>query len=368
VIQQKCAGYAGIDHFTACLSSLFDCLHVENLQVEAEASVREISRHVFLGELRKEDPSRRNASSKEVLHHHPTPLVASLLDTLTNALVRNTVEECERAKTVVTLIISDIIEAGKDAFPELTLFLHQISIRFNSMCLEDPWTRKAAGCTGITIMLSLPPLGPDWVRLREVELVRTLLHVLKNLPSDLPKDIDRVVDIIIRVLKMSYENLAPEAQEDASTKLQHVMSVFFTELPSQSVIVRESVHRCIDVAASITGKSPHDLLLPHRERGLQSLYTKPLRALQFSTQIGAIEAIRYCLRLTPPLPELNQELQRLLQEVIALASAEDHSLSGRGNVRQTAQDITKLRVACLRLLTSAVVVTEGFTKYGTTEA
>ena len=105
-----------------------------------------------------------------------------------------------------------------------------------------------------------------------------------------------------------------------------------------------------------------DLLMPHRDRMLASIYTKPLRALPFPLQIGMIEGIRYCISLQPPLPELNEELLRLLHETLALADADDMALMGRNNLRQSAMEITKLRVASIKLLTAAMPMTDFFSK------
>jgi transformation/transcription domain-associated protein len=40
--------------------------------------------------------------------------------------------------------------------------------------------------------------------------------------------------------------------------------------------------------------------MPHHERMLLGIYTKPLRGLSFPIQIGIIEAMRYCVSLDPP--------------------------------------------------------------------
>ena len=102
--------------------------------------------------------------------------------------------------------------------------------------------------------------------------------------------------------------------------------------------------------------------MPHRERMLTAIYTKPLRALPFPAQIGMVEGIRYCLSLDPPLPEASEELLRLLHEALALADADDVSLMTRGNPRQNAIEITKLRVACIKLLTASMPLTDFFAK------
>jgi transformation/transcription domain-associated protein len=181
--------------------------------------------------------------------------------------------------------------------------------------------------------------------------------VLKHLPSDLPKDVEQVTDLLTFVLRTSHGDPPPDP---ARSKLPHVMSVLFTEIPSQSATVREVAQRCIALVSELTGESVHTLLLPHRERALMSLYTKPLRALQYSTQIGVLEAFTYSLGTTPPIPDVGAELLRLLQETVAYASAEEGSLVGRANARQNMLDVVKLKVSCLRLLAAALPVVDYF--------
>ena len=92
------------------------------------------------------------------------------------------------------------------------------------------------------------------------------------------------------------------------------------------------------------------------------IYTKPLRALSFSTQIGHIDAVTYCLSLNPPLPEANEELLRLLSEALALADADDAQLLGPRNLRQGSLEVVKLRVACIKLLTASMPLTDFFSR------
>ena len=71
----------------------------------------------------------------------------------------------------------------------------------------------------------------------------------------------------------------------------------------------------------------------------------------------------YCVSLTPPLLDLNDELLRLLHETLALADAEDAALLGRSNPRQGMIEMTKLRVSCIKLLTASMPMTDFFQKH-----
>lgn len=110
------------------------------------------------------------------------------------------------------------------------------------------------------------------------------------------------------------------------------------------------------------GRTVTEILLPHRDRIMSPIFTKPLRALPFPIQIGMIEAVRYCVSLDPPLIEMSEELVRMLHECLALADAEDQQLLPRVNQRQGGLDVIKLRVACIKLLTAAMPLTDFFAR------
>jgi len=310
-----------------------------------------------------------------VPRRYPSPLLLAYLDALPHVLARENAEEAKKASVFVSAIIQNLlgmrnqnIISTQDSAPittqDIVPILHQIASRFNALCLDDPWVRKSAGCNGIRIMTCTPDLGIKWVNDREVDLVRTLLHILKDLPFDLPRDIEDVFDVLKRVLQVSNTNLDAQTEGgiNARNKLIHLIGIFFSELSNSNPAVRKASETSIELLVAMSGKPVVELLLPHRERMLAAIYTKPLRALPFALQIGMMDAVRYCVSLDPPLPELNDELLRLLHETLALADADDASLLGRGNLRQGAIELTKLRVACIKLLTAAMPMTDFFSK------
>jgi transformation/transcription domain-associated protein len=199
---------------------------------------------------------------------------------------------------------------------------------------------------------------------REVDLYRTLLHILKDLPSDLPRDIDDVVEVLMSVLRISNGRLDfhGEGLPHARNKLIYTVGIFFPELQSPNPLVRQASQKCIALLVGLSGRPAVELLMPHRDRMLMGIYTKPLRALPFSKQIGMIEAIRFCISLDPPLVELNDELLRLLHETLALADADDAQLLGPRNLRQGGLEVIKLRVACIKLLTASMPLTDFFSR------
>ncbi|EGO01921.1 hypothetical protein SERLA73DRAFT_166433 [Serpula lacrymans var. lacrymans S7.3] len=347
--------------FVRSLEAIFDAVHLPVVGDQAEQFVRNLSRAVFTMEV------RRNNTKDLGLRRYPSPLLSSYLDALPHALARESPEEAKKAQELVSLIIRELVAMGTHANvtpQDVIPTLHQIAGRFSALCLDDSWIRKSAGCSGIRIMTCTPTLGVKWINDREIDLVRTLLHILKDLPYDLPRDIDDVVDVLQRVLRVSNaeQDVAVDAAPSARNKLTHLIGIFFTELTGPNPVVRQAAQTCIAILVGLSGKPASELLMPHRERMLTSIYTKPLRALPFTIQIGMIDAVRYCVSLEPPLPEISDELLRLLHETLALADADDIALLGRGNPRQGSIEIIKLRVACIKLLTASMPMTDFFSK------
>lgn len=346
--------------FIRCFEAILDTTSILELREDARRFTRELSKAVFTAEMRK------NATKEVGFKRYPSPLLSSYLEALPRLLARDNSEELNRGQEILTVIVQDLVIMSKDHAvtpQDIVPMFHQLASRFSAMCLEDSWSRKNAGCIGIRILICTPDLGVKWVSDREVDFVRTLIHILKDLPHDLHRDISGVVDVLKQVLQVSNADAGPlgDAPVISRTKLVHLIGILCSELSSPNPVVRQAVQTCIELLVELTGRPAHELLMPHRDRMLTAIYTKPLRALSFPIQIGMIDAVRYCISFNPPLPDLNDELHRLLQETLALADAEDLSL-GRGNLRQNGLEMVKLRVACIKLLTASMPMTDFFSK------
>ncbi|KAH9943440.1 atypical/PIKK/TRRAP protein kinase [Epithele typhae] len=352
------------DLFMLCLESLYDALHLPELQEKAEKNLMEVSRFLFSSEV------RRCAVKDVSTRRYPSPVFSCYLDALQHGLARDKPEEAKRVLDLVAISIRELVAMAtttEASVNDVVTTLHQVASRFLSLCLEEAWVKRSAGCGGIKVMTDITDLGVRWVNEREVDLVRMLLHVLKDMPHDMPHDADSVIDVLHRVLRVSTEDSrANDIEQIRDNKTMHVVGLFFAELSSSNPIVRKAAQGCISLLGELSGKSIVDLLMPHRDRMLATIYTKPLRALPFPLQIGMIEGIRYCICLQPPLPELNDELLRLLHETLALADADDQALVSRGTPRQGSAEITKLRVACIKLLTASMPMTDFFSKQSQT--
>ncbi|KAF8640045.1 hypothetical protein AX17_001287 [Amanita inopinata Kibby_2008] len=347
--------------FTNALEGMFDSTHFPDVKEKAEVFLQKASMTIFQMEIRQ-------SQNREVgVRPLPSTLLTCFLDAIPYALARENTKQAESVQELLARVVHELVSMTGErniSVQDILFILHQIANRFTALCLDDPWVRKRAGCRGVEIMTRTPDLGVKWITDRDVDLVRTLLHILKDLPHDLPRDVDDVVDVLVSVLRISNVDLIfqSDSASHVRSKLFHLVGIFFPELQSSNPIVRQAAQRCIGILVTLSDKPAVELLMPHRDRMLGGIYTKPLRALPFSRQIGMIEAIRYCVSLEPPLVELNDEFLRLLHETLALADADDAALVGRGNLQQHAAEITRLRVACIKLLTASMPLTDFFSK------
>ncbi|KAG8865354.1 hypothetical protein FRB96_000244 [Tulasnella sp. 330] len=350
--------------FTAAIEGVFTSVHVSDLKEKAIQYVRGLSRHIFVAEVLNREPGPPSSR-----RYPMSPIATIFVDWLPRSLAYPDREEVKTAEMVVRLIVEDLAGLGKEDVPmdeenaprDPSGILHNLASAFVAMSHDATWTNKMAGSKGIMIMASTEALPPKMTLDREFDFVRALISVLKDMPVDPPRDVDEVIHTLMDVIKKSDTTPpGPTGGNPHLERMPYLLGILHMELASSNAIVRSATQESIQLLSSLTGKSPTDLLLPHRERLLMPIYTKPLRALSFSTQIGHIDAVTYCLGLEPPLPEANEELLRLLSEALALADADDQNLLGRTIHRQNSLALTRLRVACIKLLTASMPVTDFF--------
>ncbi|KAL9615129.1 MAG: hypothetical protein Q9167_000447 [Letrouitia subvulpina] len=236
----------------------------------------------------------------------------------------------------------------------LPFFLHLAKV-FCHKCHEEDWYTKAAGGFGINILATKIDLGDAWMIDRQAELVRALMYVIKDMPQDLPAVTRKQALETIEILLRRCNSGAAVADLGSSqSRLYNICGFLVYELAHMNRHVRDAAQRAFSIIAEVIGAKVHELLSPVKERLLQPIYNKPLRALPFATQIGYIEAITYCLSIDNHLVEFNDPLNRLLLESLALADAQDEALATKPNEYRTAQSIIELRVSCIKLLALAV--------------
>jgi transformation/transcription domain-associated protein len=341
------------------LRGLFDATRVEEFSDDANQYILDLARYIFSLELGKPLPDDAT-SHKEVL-----PLCSALIDGIIENLSAAENDDLQKAADQTQKIVEDLLATVNPVAeikpdPPLVL-LHQMATRLGSLCYDQSWQRKIGAAVGLSILTSRVNLGVRWILDHEIELTRALLFSLKDMPGEAPANARQVSDTLLHILTVCN---APGARDDTpaeKTKLDYLVGLLLVELCSQVASVRETVKTALQIISDSTGTPLTEMLLPVRDRLLIPIFTKPLRALAFTMQIGHIDAVTYCITLKPPLIDFDDQLSRLLHEALGIADAEDTALIGSKTTAKTTAPLTQLRVVCVQLLSAAMASPEFMT-------
>lgn len=356
------------------IKGLFDATLVEDQRSDVIEHIRLLAHEIFRLELgdaarkqqaqlqqqqHQQSQPQQQPRARKSLNMRPSSFIASIILAMADGMVDNSA----RMKELFTVIVHDLLVQKKEADdaiqdPELkdsgNVMIQMLFSRSSSLCFEEDWDRKLAGCACLDILRTQEALQGKWLAERKLDYVRGLFFVLRDAPKDIPRSLDDVATLLREVIRQS--NADPQDNPNSMSKL---IDMLVLELPSQKTAVRDASKECISILASMQQVSVHNLISSSaKERLLDPssgpIFNKPLRALPFGMQIGNIDAITYLLNLTPSLPEVNEELNRLFHETIALADADDASLIGRQTHHALEVSLRSLRVACLKLLCAAM--------------
>lgn len=323
---------------------------MEEFTTEANQFLFDLAKHIFSLDTGRDPQSP--AFSKQVL-----PLSSAFIDGIIENICGVENSDLQKAGEQTQRIAEDLwatrnitLDPHQDP---ATILLHQLASRIASMAYEQSWQRKTGAALGISILSTKVGVNIGWLTEHEIEFTRALLFSLKDMPGEAPSNADMVADTLLETIRICS---APGAREDtpaAKNQLNYLVGLLLLEVCSQIASVRESVKKALKILSDSTGTPLTEMLLPVRDRLLTPIFTKPLRALGFTMQIGHIDAVTYCISLSPPLIEFDDQLQRLLHEAVGIADAEDSALLGGKPSAKTTAPLTQLRVVCVQLISAA---------------
>lgn len=261
---------------------------------------------------------------------------------------------CQRSFSEMYRVSELLLDSSENA-AAIPLF-NWLATKFCSFCYSPEWNVKMAGCRGIHTLVSLVQLGLSWILDHVLELLKALLFVLQDIPADLVGDrvqpVKETIGALIKLVESPAENEKILAKQ--VLKRSNILNILGNDLSNSNVVVRQCIHETLLMLSKLSHISITDLLMPAKQRILSPIFSKPLRALPFSMQIGNIDAVTYCIQLEPSLIDLNDELIRLVHETLALADADDQALTSKASQHKNVVSLTKLRTACVKLLSSAM--------------
>ncbi|KAL5115621.1 transcription-associated protein 1 [Pleosporales sp. CAS-2024a] len=349
------------------LKACIFAVSIPELKQDAETLVTHLARHFTFLELGTQFATMKHKSKPFDVHSGEGPVVIEsevISEAIGESLASEHIRVREAAEQAI-MTIRDSVKAifGSDKDLDKFVFFNELSSTFCHNCHADDWFMKSGGTKGIEIMIKQLGLPQSWMVARHFELIRALNFVMKDMPIDLDSktrvQAERLIEDLIR---RCHKTTTKEDFDKGNNITLRLCGQLVGDLSHMNKSVREATQQAFQVLSDVTGLGIHELIMPVKDRLVVPIWTKPLRALPFSIQIAYIDAITFCLKLKNNILEFNDQLTRLLMESLALADAEDEGLASKPFEQRNAEHIVNLRVACIRLLSTA----QSFPEFSTT--
>ncbi|KAH6666821.1 hypothetical protein B0J14DRAFT_188953 [Halenospora varia] len=352
------------------IKALIFTVSLPEYEVEAKALLTNICRHFTILEVgRALQKLKRLKQPFDVKAGEGSLFIDS--EILGNAIVESLSSDVPAVREAAQSAMQEVYDSTAVIFGS-TSEIYRLSMFdylgdvFCHACYEEEWFTKAGGSLGINLLMTKIDLGDTWVQSKQIEFVRALLYVIKDMPPDLPAKTrtgaQSTLEILLRrsLKGATKADLAPPPQPaqgrppQRGSKLFQLCAILNTELCHMNKHVREAAKKALEIISKEIGAEIWELLEYTKERCLSPIYNKPLRALPFGIQIGFIDAVTYYMGLKSDFVPFDDHLNRLLMETLALADAPDESLAGKPAEQRTHESIISLRVACIKMLTTAM--------------
>jgi transformation/transcription domain-associated protein len=346
---------------------------IPQFKADAEAFMEDICRHFALVEIGRSlvDLKRNTSPFDPNAGEGPLFIETRILsDAIVESLASDHPDVREAAQNAIRGLFhcTTVIFGSETNVGRLPLFSH-LSSTFCHSCYEEEWFTKTGGSLGINFLLTELDFGDAWVTSKQTEFIRALMYVIKDMPPDLPEKTRCLAQSSLEVLlqritkNAKKEDALPASPQQGQqlTKLPRLAQIcmqFNNELFHMNKFVRETARESLELIAKATGCEVWELVEPYKDRFLQPIYAKPLRALPFAIQIGYINAMTYHMSLKSDWVKFDDNLNRLLMESLALADASDESLANKPAEYRTHEHIVTLRVSCIKLLSTAMTFEE----------
>lgn len=365
--------------FADVLRGLFEACRIEEFQQDATRYLRNLALFIFSTEIARQVPE--DAVNKLAL-----ALSSAFLDGMIESLACVQHTDITRLSNQIVDILQDLLQHCKETPPPRddlpAALLAQFAMRLGSLCYDHSWQRKSGGALGIMLLVKRLDLGQKWLIQHEGEFLRSLIFMLKDVPTDAPGNVQDVVDTALHTIRLCHDPAHGDEHKEERDKAQkHIIGFLIVELASQVEIVRTTTQAALRLFAELSGQTIEGLIAPVKSRLFSPIFTKPLRALAFPMQIGHMDGIAFCMTIDPPLLKLETDkeqptppqpqdgqppqpppqrepdspLERLLTEALGIADADDQALIGpKPTHHASSTQLTKLRVVCVRLLSAAM--------------
>ncbi|KAI9726073.1 MAG: hypothetical protein M1828_002081 [Chrysothrix sp. TS-e1954] len=280
-----------------------------------------------------------------------------LVDVIVECLASDKVEVRSQAEEAVIAFREALmtIFGSRDKISRIPFFPKMMMTCCHA-CYAEEWFTKSGGALGISILLEKINFDSLWLQDKQLEICRALMYTAKDVPEELPEGTRKqALDALTSVIKICNTEVSAEDAVKPSGNFHNVCSFFALELSHTSRHVRQAAQDAFAELARMTHTQVHEIVAPVKERLLSHVFNKPLRALPYAIQIAYIEAVTYCIKLQNGILESNDLTARFIRESSLLAEHDqENSLHNRPPDQRNVENVSRLKVACLKLLSAAL--------------
>ncbi|KAF2111319.1 hypothetical protein BDV96DRAFT_190671 [Lophiotrema nucula] len=349
------------------LKACMFAVSIPDLKTDAETLVTNLAKHFTLLEIGKSFAQIKHKTKPFDVNSGEGPVVIES-DVITEALGDSLASDHAAVRDAAEQAIITIRDTARTVFGSQDkldnfVFFDDLTKVFRHNCHAEDWFMKSGGTRGIDIVTKKLDLSTQWMISHQFNLIQSLNFVMKDMPIDLDsKTRVQAEGLLEDLIRRCQKTTSKEEFEKPNNSLLKLCGQLVVDLSHMNKNVREATQKAFQILSEVTGLGIHELIMPVKERLVIPIWTKPLRALPFSIQIAYIDAITFCLKLKNGILEFGDPLTRLLMESLALADAEDEGLANKPFEQRNAEHIVNLRVACIRLLSTA----QSFPEFSTT--
>nr|CAG8553245.1 5905_t:CDS:10 [Entrophospora candida] len=354
------------------LCALFFASSLSELKEYSWPFLQNICRHfafLEIGELIEFNKAKKERFNFNVDDKRYSFETKAMLEALIETITSENLKLRSLASSAITIIYEAclLISGSKQIISHCPFFFFLAS-RFCSCCYQQEWFYKSGGCLGISIISSQLNMGIKWMLDHEIEFVKALLFVLKDIsPEFAAGNIEDVPQILLRIIEICNQqnsssidsDVEIQDSNDKKIKFDKLIITLTSELCNVNESVRETIHSAFKLLSELTQRTITCLLSQAKDILINLMFGQPLRALPVSMQIGRIDAITYCLTLQPQFltSQYYEDLTRILGEVVFLVDVEDdQALLSRNSLYKNPSVLNKLRIVCLKLLKAAMTL------------
>lgn len=349
--------------FERLLQAVFYATSIPEVKDDALVLIKNICEHCVLLEVGNLVIEKRRRTLPFNLEEHegmphldPKGILTAIIYALCH--VNNDVKESGKVSIIYIFKAGLALLGTTDEVQKFPMFKSFFG-KLSHTCFEAEFYRKAGACLGLKTLIQELDINISWINDRQLEFVRTMFFVIKDIPNDVPSQVrNEARELLLYVLEECNKNITEEKMAERPYK--QLTGLLAYELANANAVVRETSQQALQVLSRVTSRSVTQILAPVTNILLPPIFTKPLRALPFLMQIGHIDAITFCLGLKERLLDYNEELNRLVMEALALIEADDESLTNSSKMfeHRTAEQVVQLRIVSIRLLSLALTIPE----------